>query len=108
MDEERNRSLPSVYSLGTEYRFKEQLCWSFQADYDPTSTYRIATGLEWQAIQFMAVKIGCYYQQQWVGCLGFAFQWDRLLLDTNIDFHPLLGVLCQARVAYHLPSANAR
>ena len=98
IDDQMKRSLPTVYSLGLDYRWKEVLYWSVQADYDVHNTYRIATGVEWQAIERLVVKVGVYYQQQFVGCMGVAVTWDRLRLDANFELHPLLGVTCQGRI----------
>ncbi len=102
IEDEVERRLPAIYSLGLNYRWKEVLQWSVQADYDVNSTYRIATGLEWQAIERLVVKVGVYYQQQFVGCMGVAVTWDRLRLDTNFELHPLLGVTCQGRIGVRL------
>ena len=98
IDDQMKRRLPTVYSLGLDYRWKEMLHWSVQADYDVNNTYRIATGVEWQAIERLVVKVGVYYQQQFVGCMGVAVTWDRLRLDANFELHPLLGVTCQGRI----------
>ncbi len=102
IEDEVERRLPAIYSLGLNYQWKEVLHWSVQADYDVNSTYRIATGLEWQAIERLVVKVGVYYQQQFVGCMGVAVTWDRLRLDTNFELHPLLGVTCQGRIGVRL------
>lgn len=98
IEDQVRRRLPAVYSLGLDYRWKEVLHWSVQADYDVNNTYRIATGVEWQAIERLVVKVGVYYQLQFVGCMGVAVTWDRLLLDANFELHPLLGVTCQGRI----------
>ena len=98
IDDQVRRRLPAVYSLGLDYRWKEVLHWSVQADYDVHNTYRIATGVEWQAIERLVVKVGVYYEQQFVGCIGVAVTWDRLRLDANFELHPLLGVTCQGRI----------
>ena len=98
IDDQMERRLSAIYSLGLDYRWKEVLHWSVQADYDVNNTYRIATGVEWQAIERLVVKVGVYYQQQLVGCMGVAVTWDRLRLDANFELHPLLGVTCQGRI----------
>ena len=92
------RKVPAIYSIGLDYLWQEVLHWSVQADYDVNNTYRIATGLEWQAIERLIVKVGVYYQQQFVGCMGVAVTWDKLRLDANFELHPLLGVTCQGRI----------
>lgn len=100
IEEDADRSLSIVYSVGTDYRFIEHLRWDVQVDYDVRSTYRIATALEWQAIDLLVIKAGVYYRQQFVGCMGIGITWDRLRLDAHFELNPTLGVTCQGRVSY--------
>ena len=100
IDDQVERKLPAIYSVGMDYCWQKVLHWSVQADYDVQASWRIATGVEWQAIERLVVKVGAYYQQQFVGCMGVAVTWDRLRLDTNFEFHPLLGVICKGRIGY--------
>ena len=102
IDDQVERKLPAIYSVGMDYCWQEVLHWSVQADYDVQASWRIATGVEWQAIERLVVKVGAYYQQQFVGCMGVAVTWDRLRLDTNFELHPLLGVICQGRIGYKI------
>lgn len=102
IDDDMQRHLPAIYSIGLNYCWQEVLRLSLQADYDVHATYRIATGLEWQAIERLIVKVGAYYQQHFIGCMGIALTWDRLRLDANFELHPLLGVTCQGRIGYKI------
>jgi hypothetical protein len=102
IDDQVERKLPAIYSVGMDYCWQEVLHWSMQADYDVQASWRIATGVEWQAIERLVVKVGAYYQQQFVGCMGVAVTWDRLRLDTNFELHPLLGVTCKGRIGYKI------
>lgn len=102
VESDRRVVLPAIYSIATNYRWKDILQWSVQADYDVFSTFRIATGVEWQAIDRLIIKMGVYYHDQWVGCMGVAVNWNALRLDANFEIHPLLGVTCQARIGYKI------
>ncbi len=93
----------SVYSLGTDYRFYTGFHWSVQADYDPTTTWRVATSLEWQCVEQLVVKVGAYYYQQLIGCLGFGLRLSGLQIDTHFELNPRLGLTIQARVGYRIP-----
>lgn len=97
------RPVSSVYSLGVDYRFYPGFHWSVQADYDPTTTWRVATGLEWQCVEQVVVKIGTYYYQQLVGCLGIGLRLNGLNIDTNFELNPRMGLTLQARIAYQIP-----
>lgn len=100
IEEGINRVLPIIYSVGTDYRFIDNLRWAVQADYDVRSTYRVATALEWQAIDLLVIKAGVYYRQQLVGCMGIGITWDKLRFDAHFELNPTLGVTCQGRVSY--------
>ena len=102
IDDQVERKLPAIYSVGMDYCWQKVLHWSVQADYDIQASWRIATGVEWQAIERLIVKVGAYYQQQFVGCMGVAVTWDRLRLDANFELHPLLGVICKGRIGYKI------
>jgi hypothetical protein len=102
IDDQVERKLPAIYSVGMDYCWQKVLHWSVQADYDIQASWRIATGVEWQAIERLVVKVGAYYQQQFVGCMGVAVTWDRLRLDANFELHPLLGVICKGRIGYKI------
>ena len=98
VNDDMTRKLPAIYSVGMDYCWQEMVHWSVQADYDVHASWRVATGVEWQAVERLVVKVGVYYQQQFVGCMGVAVTWDRLRLDANFELHPLLGVICQGRI----------
>lgn len=101
--DDEKRSVSSVYSLGTDYRFYKGFHWSLQGDYDPVTTWRIATSIEWQCIDQLILKIGCYYREQVVACLGVGMRFDNLQIDTNFEFNPRLGLILKARIGYMIP-----
>lgn len=103
IDDECRKALPSIYSVGADYRFADHLRWAVQADYDIRSTFRIATAFEWEAIEQLVLKLGAYYYTQFVGCMGISVRRKGLILDTNFELNPRLGLTCQIRVGYMLP-----
>ncbi len=94
------RALPAVYAVATDWRFYKGLRWDFQAEYDASSTFRIATGLEWQAIEQLCLKAGVYYKQYLVPCLGIGVNLSGFCFDVNAALHPVLGVTLAGRIAY--------
>ena len=106
VEDEVQQEVPIIYSLGLDYHFSNTMRWTIQGDYDVCSTYRVATSLEWQAIDLLAVKVGAYYHNQFVGCMGLAITWDKLRIDTNFELNPTLGVTCQARISYRWACAE--
>lgn len=100
IDADVDKALPIIYSVGMDYRCLEGLRWGVQVDYDVHTTYRIATALEWQAIDLLVLKAGVYYQQQFVGCMGVGITWHNLRFDAHFELNPTLGVTCQGRLCY--------
>lgn len=98
--EDRRRKLPSAYSLGTDYRFHKDFRWDVQLDYDINTTFRIATGFEWQAIRELCVKLGAYYQQYLVACLGLGLHFGIFRCDIAAEWHPVLGVNLMSKLAF--------
>ncbi len=97
---ETRRKIPAIYSLGTDYRFYEGLRWLAQVDYDINATFRIATGFEWQAIDQLCVKLGAYYHDYIIGCLGVGLTLKDFCFDINAELHPVLGVNLLGKLTY--------
>jgi len=101
--DDEKRAVSSVYSLGSDYRFLPGWHWNVQGDYDPTTTWRVATSIEWQCVQQVIVKIGGYYYEQLVGCLGVGLRFNGLEIDTHFELNPRMGLNIQASVGYRIP-----
>ncbi len=97
---ETHRVLPTIYSLGTDYRFYEGLRWLAQLDYDANATFRVATGFEWQAIDQLCIKLGTYYHNYIIGCLGVGLHLKDFQFDINAELHPVLGVNILAKLSH--------
>lgn len=94
------KRIPSVFSLGTEYFFSPELVWRTQIDKEISSTYRFATGFEYQMLQNLNLKLGAYSSDYLVPCLGLGFKTGSFLIDLNCEMHPLLGLNTMAAVKY--------
>lgn len=94
------KRIPSVFSLGTEYFFTPELVWRTQIDKEISSTYRFATGFEYQMLESFDFKIGAYGSDYLVPCIGLGFKTGSFLIDLNSEIHPLLGLNTMAAVKY--------
>lgn len=94
------KRLPSIFSLGTEYSFSNELIWRTQIDKEVSSNYRFATGFEYQMLQAMNIKLGAYASDYLVPCLGVGFGSGQLKFELNCELHPLLGLNTMAFVKY--------
>lgn len=86
------KRLPSLFSVGTDYRFTKNFRWLTQIDKEVSSKFRFATGFEWDAIEQLTVKLGGYGSEYFVGCLGVGLHLGSFGFDINCELHPLLGV----------------
>ena len=94
------KRIPSVFSLGSEYFFSQELVWRTQIDKEVSSNYRFATGFEYQMLQSFKVKLGAYASDYLISCLGLGFKTGPFFIDLNCDLHPLLGLNTLAAVKY--------
>jgi hypothetical protein len=94
------KKLPSIFSLGTEYFFSEELTWRTQIDKEISSNYRFATGFEYQMLQQLTVKLGAYGSDYLVPCFGVGFNGGRFAFNLNCELHPLLGLNTLAALKY--------
>ena len=94
------KRLPSVFSLGTGYSFSPGLIWRTQIDKEVSSNYRYATGFDYQMLEKLTVKLGGYWLDYLVPCLGMGFKTGSFLIDLNCELHPLLGLNTFAAVHY--------
>lgn len=98
-DAANSRSLPAVYRLGSDWRFRHDMRWDVEVSYDVNSTFCVATGYEWRAIEQLTAKVGVYYKQYFVACLGLAVHLGHFTLDLDAELHPVLGLCPQTRLA---------
>lgn len=94
------KRLPSLFCLGSDYRFAKDFRWLVQIDREVSSSFRFATGFEWQAIEQLCIKLGGYGYQYFVGCLGFELKFGDFRFDINCELHPLLGLNMLGKVGY--------
>ena len=94
------KRLPSIFSIGTNYYFTDAICWLTQIDKEVSSTFRVATGFEWQLIDAFCVKIGGYGSEYFVGCFGAGIQFANLTFDVNCELHPILGLNLIGNLSY--------
>lgn len=94
------RLLPAIYSLGMDYRFYKNMRLDVQVDYDVNTTFKVALGYEWQAVSQFCLKVGAYYEQYVVACLGAGLCFGGFRMDVDAELHPVLGVNLRCKLAY--------
>ncbi len=96
------KRIPSIFSLGTQHFFSDDLVWRVQADKEISSFYRLATGFEYAISGFLTAKLGTYYNNYLVMCFGAGFKLTGLCFDLNAELHPIAGVNLLSALRYKL------
>ena len=94
------KRIPSIYSIGTNYEFANNLVWLAQIDKEVSSNYRFATGFEYSMLQQLTVKLGAYRTDYLVPCFGVGLHLDHLYFSLNGELHPQLGLNTMANLKY--------
>lgn len=94
------KRIPSIFSLGTNYTFDENLTWLAQIDKEVSSNFRFASGFEYRMINQLAVKLGAYAQDNLVPCLGVNVYLSKIRIYLNTELHPMLGLNTQICLKY--------
>lgn len=94
------KRIPSVFSIGTNYAFSDNLKWVTQIDKEVSSNYRFASGFEYSMIKQLTVKLGAYASDYLVPCLGLGLHLDKFHFFLNGELHPQLGLNTLANLSY--------
>ena len=94
------KRIPTIYSIGTNYAFTENLNWLTQVDKEVSSNFRFATGFEYAMIDQLTVKLGAYATDYLVPCLGVNVNLQKFYIFLNTELHPLLGLNTQLCLKY--------
>lgn len=94
------KRIPSIFSIGTNYAFADNLVWLTQIDKEVSSNYRFASGFEYTMIKELTVKLGAYGYDYLVPCLGFGLHLGGFHFHLNGELHPQLGLNTIANLKY--------
>ena len=97
-----DKPLPARYSLGTCWQLSRDVRWLFQADKWVDDGLRAGTGVEWQAVDLLRLRVGACWEQYFVGTLGVGLTFGPLGADVSAEVHPILGVCLTGRLSYVL------
>lgn len=96
----QTKYIPAVFSLGCAYDFSPEFSWRLQTDREMSSSYRFATGFDYQINKKARFQLGVYAHEFLVPCLGFGFGFSPLTFDLTVELHPLLGLNTIAQLQY--------
>lgn len=98
--ENTEKRLPSIFSIGTNYEFADNLVWLTQIDKEVSSNFRFASGFEYAMIEQLTVKLGAYGQDYLVPAIGFGLHLKGFHFNLNTELHPQLGLNTLANLKY--------
>lgn len=94
------KQIPALFSIGTSYTFLDKFTWDVQIDKEVRSPFRVATGLEYQIVKELGVKIGGYANRSFTPCLGINLCFSSFRFDLHCEWDPLLGINTLGNVSY--------
>ena len=81
------KHIPSIFNLGTMYRFSDKLLWVAQLNKEIGSDVGWATGFEYQVVDALSVRLGGY-GSPFVPSLGIGLHFGKFTFDANFERHP--------------------
>lgn len=94
------KRLPSVFSLGTNYKIHEKVAWLVQIDKEVHSPLRWATGFEYAPFDVFDVRIGCYGSDYVVPTLGVGCGCGGFRFHLHCEYRNPLGVTMLGALQY--------
>ncbi len=96
------KQIPSVFSLGADWKFSENLRFLFQTDKNISGNYRVAAGFEYDIKNFLTFKTGAYQIDFLIPAVGFGLKLKSFDFHLNTELHPLLGLTTNAAIQYSI------
>lgn len=96
-----NKRLPTLFSIGSRYRIREQVDWLIQIDKEIHSPLRWATGFEYVALDFLTIRLGAYGLQSFIPTLGAGIKMSDFFFDIQADYNNALGISFISSVRYN-------
>jgi len=94
------KQIPSVFSLGTDWKISDELNFLFQTDKNISGNYRFAGGFEYVIKDFLTVRTGAYQAEYLTPCVGFGLKLETFIFQINNELHPILGLTTMAAIQY--------
>jgi len=96
------KQIPSVFSLGGDWKISENLNFLFQTDRNVSGNYRIAGGFEYEIKNFLTFKTGAYHVENLIPTVGFGVKLKTFDFHLNTELHPILGLTTYAAIQYSI------
>lgn len=94
------KPLPTVFSIGSQYKIRGIVNWLVQFDKEITSPLRWATGFEYAPVEEFIVKVGAYGYRDIRPTLGLGMRLKGLKFDVMADYNSVLGFSLTGALGY--------
>jgi hypothetical protein len=96
------KQIPTVFSLGADWKISENLNFLFQTDKNVSGNYRVAGGFEYDIKKFITFKTGAYHIEYLIPTVGFGLKLKTFDFCLNTELHPILGLTTCAAIQYSI------
>lgn len=93
------KDIPSVFTLGSCYRFSNQLVWLTQLTKAVNADVQWGTGFEYNPTNVLAIRFGGY-GAPFIPTLGAGVQLNQFRINVNFEKHPVLGITSVGGLQY--------
>ena len=95
-----NKPLPTVFSIGSQYKIRGIVDWLIQFDKEIASPFRWATGFEYAPVKEFIVRIGAYGYRNIRPTIGLGMRLKGLKFDVTADYNTALGFSMAGALGY--------
>ncbi len=96
------KQIPTVFSLGADWKISENLRFLSQTDKNVSGNYRVAGGFEYDIKNFITFKSGAYHIDYLTPTIGFGLKLKTFDFHLNTELHPILGLTTYAAIQYSI------
>lgn len=100
--EHDKKALPTVLSLGSQYKIRQVVLWLVQFDKEITSPLRWATGFHYSVAEEFIVRIGAYGYNDFRPTIGAGIRLDNWRFNLSADYNSVLGFSLLGSIGYKL------
>jgi hypothetical protein len=93
------KNIPTIFNLGTSYRFSKDFVWLTQLSKALDSTIQWALGFEYQPVDILTMRLGGY-GTPFIPTLGAGVKLNQFRVNVNFERHPVLGITSVGGLQY--------
>ncbi|PID94939.1 MAG: hypothetical protein CSA89_00280 [Bacteroidales bacterium] len=94
------KTLPTLFSIGSQYKFRNSVKWLVQLDKEIASPMRWATGFEYSPVELFCVRIGGYGYNDFRPTIGLGINIDYVSINMSADYNSSLGFAMLGAVVF--------